>query len=58
MSSTNRQVRIQTPRGTTAVGHVVSELPTSDASSGPSTTLVVDVDGSQYRVDESNAEEI
>lgn len=58
MSSVNREVRIETPRGATAIGQVVSELSTSDASSGPQTMLVVDVDGSRYRVAEGDAEAI
>jgi len=56
--SPTEQVRIQTPRGVTAVGQVVSELSTSNASSGPQTMLVVDVDGSRYRVAEGDAEPI
>jgi hypothetical protein len=56
--SPTEQVRIQTPRGVTAVGQVVSELSTGNASSGPQTMLVVDVDGSRYRVPEAAAESI
>jgi len=56
--SPTEQVRIETPRGATAVGQVVSELSTSNASTGPRTTLVVDVDGSRYRVPETDAEPI
>lgn len=56
--SPTEQVRIETPRGSTAVGQVVSELSTGNASSGPQTMLVVDVDGSRYRVAEGDAEPI
>jgi hypothetical protein len=56
MSVQSRQVRIPMPRGGTAIGRVVSELSSADPVSGHTTTLVVDVDGSRYRVDDDKAE--
>ena len=57
MSSTPDQVRIELPRGGVAVGQVVSTISTGDVC-GPVEYLVVDVNGSQYRVPEDEAEPI
>lgn len=58
MSTTSKQVRFEMPSGTTTIGQVVSEIATADPVSGPETLLVVDVDGSQFRVAESDTEAI
>jgi len=57
MSSTPDQVRIELPRGGTAVGQVVSTIADGDVR-GPVEILVVDVDGSRYRVPEPEADPI
>lgn len=57
MSSTPDQVRIELPRGGTAVGQVVSTTTGGDVR-GPVEMLVVDVDGSRYRVPEREADPI
>jgi hypothetical protein len=50
-------VRIELPSGTKAVGQVVSTIADGDVR-GPVEMLVVDVDGSRYRVPESEAKPI
>lgn len=57
MSPPNEQVRIELPRGGKAVGQVLSRIPDGDVR-GPVDMLVVDVDGSQYRVPEPEADPI
>ena len=46
------QVRAQI-FGQTVTATVLDRFPQADAGSGPSDVLVLDVDGSTYRVDES-----
>ena len=41
--------------GETVEGTVVERIPTPDFGTGPAARLVLDVDGSRYRVDESDA---
>lgn len=55
--STPDQVRIELPRGDKAVGQVLSTITGGDVR-GPVEYLVVDVNGSQYRVPEDEAEPI
>lgn len=40
--------------GQTVTADVVDRIPQADAGQGPTTILVVDVDGSRYRVDEDD----
>lgn len=57
MSTTNEQVRFTTPRGNSMVGLVVSRVDNTDIV-GPDKYLVIDVEGTQYRVPEEEANPI